>query len=47
MELEEESYVVGFLGVNMTYSKVKNTGTLTKEGLDQQFVDALNIEHLS
>ena len=46
MELEEESSVAGFLGVNMTYDKVRNTVTLTQEGLTKRIIEALNIEHM-
>jgi hypothetical protein len=46
MELEEESSVAGFLGVNMAYDKVANTIKLTQEGLTKRIIDALNIEHM-
>ena len=46
MELEEESSVDGFLGVNMAYDKTDNTIKLTQEGLTKRIIEALNIEHL-
>ena len=46
MELEEESSVAGFLGVNMTHDKDNNTVKLTQEGLTKRIIEALNIEHL-
>jgi hypothetical protein len=46
MELEEESSVGGFLGVNMTYDKVENTVKLTQEGLTKRIIEALNIKHM-
>jgi Reverse transcriptase (RNA-dependent DNA polymerase) len=46
MELEEESSVAGFLGVNMTYNKENDTVKLTQEGLTKRIIEALNIEHL-
>ena len=46
MELEEESSVAGFLGVNMAYDKTDNTIKLKQEGLTKRIIEALNIEHL-
>jgi hypothetical protein len=46
MELEEESSVTGFLGVNMAYNKPDNTFKLTQQGLTKRIIEALNIEHL-